>query len=294
MILSGLNFVAVTALVKHVGSSVPAAESAFIRYLLGLVFLLPMIRPILAARLTRRQVAMFALRGALQAAGVILWFYSMTQITIAEVTALNYMNPVFVTLGAALILGEALPPRRLVAVLIALAGAMVILRPGIREIETGHLTMILTALMFAAAYMVVKVLSGEVGAVVIVGMLSIMTPIFLAPFAFAVWVTPSLAEVGWLFLVACFATAGHYAMTRAFAAAPLTVTQPATFLQLIWAVAVGMVFFGEPIDGMVVLGAALILAAVTYITWRESRARRRAAAEAGRPAVAAAVDSAAR
>ena len=63
MIVTGLMFVGVTVIVKYVGSELPAAEGAFLRYLLGLVFLIPMIRPILAAHLTRRQVKLFAVRG---------------------------------------------------------------------------------------------------------------------------------------------------------------------------------------------------------------------------------------
>ena len=59
MVLTGVMFVAVTAIVKHVGDDVPAAQAAFLRYVLGLVFLLPMIRPIMAARLTARQMKMF-------------------------------------------------------------------------------------------------------------------------------------------------------------------------------------------------------------------------------------------
>ena len=105
MIVTGLNFVAVTALVKHVGDGIPAAQSAFLRYLLGLVFLLPMIRPILQAHLTARQLKLFAARGVAHTIAVILWFYAMTRIPIAEVTAMNYLNPVYVSIGAALLLG---------------------------------------------------------------------------------------------------------------------------------------------------------------------------------------------
>lgn len=78
-----------------------------------------------------------------------------------------------------------------------------------------------------------------------------------------------------MFLVACFATAGHLTMTKAFAAAPMTVTQPVTFLQLVWAVLLGAVLFGEPIDGWVMLGGAVIMASVSFITWREAVARRK-------------------
>jgi len=245
------------------------------RYALGLVFLLPVIRPMWDARLTRRQLGLFGLRGVVHTFGVILWFYAMTQITIAEVTAMNYLNPVYVTLGAALFLGERLAARRLFAVGAALVGALIILRPGFREVEAGHVAMLGTALFFGASYLLAKLLSGETSPGVIVGMLSITVAVGLAPFALAVWVTPTLEHWGWMFVVACLATAGHYTMTLAFAAAPVTVTQPVTFLQLLWSVLLGALFFAEPVDGWVVLGGGVILAAVSFITWREAVLKRR-------------------
>ena len=275
MVFTGLMFVAVTAVVKHIGSDAPAAQAAFLRYVLGLVFLLPMIKPILAAHLTGRQKKLFWARGAMHTLAVILWFFAMARIPIAEVTAMNYLSPVYVSLGAALFLGEKLPPRRLAAVIMALIGAMIILRPGMKEVEIGHIAMLGTAVFFAAGYLIAKQLSGEVSAAVVVGMLSITVTVGLAPFAAAVWVTPTLAQLGWLFLVACFATAGHYSMTLAFAAAPLTVTQPVTFLQLVWAVLLGAIVFGEAADGWVIFGGAVIMASVSFITWREAVARRK-------------------
>ncbi|WP_322893817.1 MULTISPECIES: DMT family transporter [unclassified Yoonia] len=274
MVVTGAMFVAVTAIVKHVGDDVPASQAAFLRYALGLVFLIPMIRPIMAAHLTRRQLQMFGIRGVVHTLAVILWFFAMAHLPLAEVTAMNYLSPVYVSIGAALFLGEKLPPRRLAAVVIALIGAAIILRPGMKAVEPGHIAMLGTAVMFAVGYLLAKQLSGEVSAAVVVGMLSITVTIGLAPFAYAVWVTPTLGQLGWLFLVACFATAGHYTMTLAFAAAPLTVTQPVTFLQLVWAVLLGAVVFGEAVDGWVVFGGLVIMASVTFITWREAVARR--------------------
>ncbi len=275
MVLTGLMFVCVNVIVKYVGAELPAAEGAFLRYILGLVFLIPMIKPILAAHITRRQIKLFAARGIVHTGAVILWFYAMARIPLAEVTAMNYLSPIYIAIGAALFLGERLPPRRLAAVLAGLIGAIIILRPGARELDPGHFAMLFTALGFAASYLLAKQMSGQVPAVVVVGMLSITVAIGLAPFACAVWVTPTWAEAGWMFLVACFATAGHLSMTKAFAAAPMTVTQPVTFLQLVWAVLLGAVLFGEPIDGWVMLGGAVIMASVSFITWREAVARRK-------------------
>lgn len=274
MFVTGLCFVAVTALVKHMGSRVPPAEAAFLRYLLGLVFLLPMLKDLREANLTPRQWKLFGMRGMFHAGAVILWFYAMTRIPIAEVTAMNYLSPVYVTIGAAIFLGEKLAMRRIVAILIALFGTAIILRPGFREVSSGHLAMLVTAIVFAGSYLTAKIMAGEVKPTVVVAMLSIFVPIGLAPFAIAVWVTPSLNDLMLLFCVASFATAGHYTMTLAFAAAPVTVTQPITFLQLVWAVLLGAIVFGEPVDIWVVFGGVVILASVTFITWREAVMKR--------------------
>jgi drug/metabolite transporter (DMT)-like permease len=87
---------------------------------------------------------------------------------------------------------------------------------------------------------------------------------------------PLVLGRGGLHVVAVFATFGHYAMARAFAAAPLTVTQPVTFLQLVWASLLGWLAFDEAVDPFVLLGGAMIIAAISYMTWREATARRRA------------------
>lgn len=276
MLLTGIMFVIVNVIVKHVGQGVPAAEAAFLRYVLGLVFLVPMLRPIFQANMSRRSVALFALRGFVHSLGVILWFFAMTLIPLGDVTAMGYMTPIYVTIGAALFLGEKLAFRRILAVCFALVGAFIILRPGFRVLSIGHVAMIGAALFFAGSYLIAKLMSGKFSAPVVVGMLSITVTIGLAPFAAAVWITPTLAQLGWLFLVACFATAGHLSMTKAFAAAPVTVTQPVTFLQLVWAVTIGAMLFGEPIDGWVIIGGLVIMTSVSFISWREAVLKKRA------------------
>lgn len=274
MLVTGFCFITVTALVKYMGPRLPAPEAAFLRYAMGLVFLLPALGALRAAHLTPRQWGLFGARGLCHSLGVMLWFYAMTSIPIAEVTAMNYLAPVYVTLGAALFLGERLAARRIFAVVMALIGAAIILRPGFREVSLGHLSMLLAAVVFAGSYLLAKVLADQVNAGVVVGMLSIFVTLGLAPFAIPVWITPTGVELAILFAVAIFATAGHYTMTLAFAAAPVMVTQPVTFLQLVWATALGALVFAEPVDIWVILGGAAILGSVTFITWREAVLKR--------------------
>ena len=86
-------------------------------------------------------------------------------------------------------------------------------------------------------------------------------------------------------LAALFGTAGHYSMTRAFQAAPMTVTQPVVFLQLIWASLLGTFAFGEGVDVWVIVGGAVMIGAISWITWRESQQPRRGTVSPGdRPA----------
>ena len=81
------------------------------------------------------------------------------------------------------------------------------------------------------------------------------------------------------------ATAGHFAMTLAFAAAPLTVTQPITFLQLVWATALGVLVFGEAADLWVMIGGAIIIGSVTFLTWREAQLKRVSGRDGATPSV---------
>ena len=269
MIVTGILFVFVTALVKYLGTDIPAVQAAFMRYALGVVLLVPLIGETLRTRFTREMWKVLIWRGVFHCFGVSLWFYAMARIPIADVTAMNYLSPIYVTLGAALFLGERLALRRIAAVTIALIGAIIILRPGFREIGAGHIAMLFAAVFFGGSYLLAKRASDMVAPSVVVLMLSLTVPIGLAPVAIGVWMPPDVWDVVVLFVVAILATLGHYTMTLAFKAAPVSVTQPVTFLQLIWAVLLGVFVFSEPLDIWVVLGGLLILLSVSFISWRE-------------------------
>lgn len=273
MLATGLCFVAVNGIVRWLGGALPASQSAFIRFAFGLVFLGPVLVPALRTGFSPRIWRLLTMRGALHVLAVIAWFYAMSRIPVAEVTAIGFLNPIVVTVGAALFMGERLAWRRVAAVGVALMGALVVLRPGLRALDPGHLSQIVASLAFGASYLVAKRISDHVPAAVVVAMMSLTVSVGLAPLAWAAWVPPTWGQVGWLGLVAVFATVGHYTMTRAFAAAPLTVTQPVTFLQLIWASMLGVFVFHEPLDQWVILGGAMMIGAITYITWREARLR---------------------
>lgn len=268
MVCSGLAFVVQNGIVRHMGADINALQSAFIRFVWGVILLAPML-PHLLRNLPAKVVPVLLWRGVFHAAAVVLWFYAMARIPIAQVTAIGYLNPVLMLLAGSVLLGEALPLRRILAVIAALIGALIVLRPGLQVLGLGHLAQIGAAICFCGSYLLAKRLSSQISASVIVAMMSLVVVVILAPLAWVVWQPVTWVQILWLGGVAVMATVGHYCMTRAFRAAPLAVTQPVVFLQLVWATILGASMFGEPVDGYVLVGGGLIIAVISWLAWRD-------------------------
>lgn len=274
MLMTTLTFVMVNVLVKYVGDGLPVLESAFLRFLLGLVFLIPALKSVRRVTFTPRLWKLTLGRAVFHSVAMTCWFFAMTKIPMGEVTAMNFMNPIYVSIGAVVLLGERIALPRVGALGVAFMGGIVILRPGFREIDAGHLAMIVSAMAFAGSYLIASLLTRELPASVVVFLMSVTVPIVLAPFALMHWETPTPHELILLFFTAAFATSGHYSMTRAFACAPQSVVQPVMFVQLIWSMIFGFALFGEAFDPFVMLGGAMIITAISFITWREARMKR--------------------
>ncbi len=283
MVLSGLFFVLVTGAVRHLAGDMNPMQAAFLRYFIGLLLVLPLILRARPVRLAPPRLGYHALRGLLHGIGVLLWFFAMSRIPIAQVTALGFTAPVFATILAALLLGETLRLRRLTAVLVGLAGAIIILRPGVDAIDIGAIAMLGTAPLFAISIIMAKKLTETESNPTIVGYLSVFVTLTLLPPALLVWRTPTLVEIGWLTFTAVAATLGHFAMTQAFRRTEITVTQPFSFLQLVWATLLGLYVFGEQPDIWTWIGGGVIVASATYIAHRETMARRRSRAPVSPP-----------
>lgn len=274
MLLTGVLFVGVTGIVRHLGSDMSAVQAAFIRYAFGLVLLLPVLlrqRP--AGGFYSHRLDLHALRGFVHGIAVMLWFYAMARIPIAQVTALGFTAPIFTTIGAALFLGERLQARRLGAVLMGFGGALVILRPGVVAIEIGALAQLTAAPLFACSFLLAKKLTATESSSAIVAYMAIFVTLTLLPPALYYWRTPTAEELIWLFATAVLATIGHYTLTRAFQATEITVTQPFSFLQLVWATLLGYYAFAEEPEVWTWIGGAIIVGSATYIAHRESRGR---------------------
>ncbi len=271
MVLTGLFFVGVTGIVRHLGTDMSPVQAAFIRYGFGFILMIPIFLRLETVRLPKRIVGLHVSRGLLHGMGVTLWFFAMARIPIAEVTALGFTAPIFTTIGAALFLGEKMHLRRIGAVLVGFGGTLIILRPGFEAVSIGALAQVAAAPVFAGSFLIAKKLTETQSSMSIVAFLSIIVTLLLLPPALLSWRTPTWTELGLLFLVASLATAGHLSLTQAFKSAEITVTQPAQFLQLVWATLLGLLVFGEQPVLWTWVGGAVIVISATYIAHRETR-----------------------
>jgi drug/metabolite transporter (DMT)-like permease len=274
MLLTGVLFVGVTGIVRHLGSDMNPMQAAFIRYAMGIVLIVPVLLRLRAARIRPTRLGLHVVRGVVHGVAVMLWFYAMAHIPIAQVTAIGFMAPIFTTLGAAVFLGERLHARRIAAVVMGFLGMLVLLRPGLVEVELGALAQLTAAPLFACSFLIAKKLTETETSSAIVAYMAVFVTLTLAPPALLVWRTPTAQELGWLFVTAVLATGGHYTLTRAMQSAELSVLQPFSFLQLVWASLLGLYVFGEVPDIWTWIGGAIIVASVSYIAHREALARR--------------------
>ena len=285
MVLTTICFSLTLTVVRYIGTDMPATQAAFIRYLSGAIMLAPFWLPVMrrllidtknqtseAIKTKRKSLRFFILRGAIHSIAVILWFYATIHIPIAEVTAIGYSIPLYVTIGAALFFGERLKPYHLIALGIGFIGAMVIIRPGFQQVSLGQLAQLLASPIFATSYLMAKRLSFKESSMVIVGMLSLFVSMAQIPMVLVVWENPDFFDVICLGLVAILATTGHYAMTQSFRLTPMTISQPVTYLQLVWASIMGIYLFGDRFDIFVILGGAMITLSATVIAYLDTRA----------------------
>ena len=239
------------------------------RYFMSLVLVLPVLARLGVARFWGLNLRLHGLRGAAHGLAVVGWFYALTQMPIAEVSAIGFTGPVFITIGAALFLGERVGVHRWGAVAVGLVGALIIIQPGVVPLNAGVLAMAAAVPLFAASDLFVKALVRTESPTVIIAVLNVILTVGMAPFAWWFWQPTDWRD--WVLAggMAVFATFSHICMGKAFAAADVSAVQPARFLQLPWLALLGYLAFAEFPSLAAWTGAAVIIASVSYIMNRE-------------------------
>jgi len=187
------------------------------------------------------------------------WFKALTLIPLAQVISIEFTMPIWTAILAVAFLGERMGLWKNLAVALGIVGVVIIVRPGTSEIVPGQIIALAAAVGFAISVTMVKSFTRTDSVVTILfWMLFIQSVIGLAP-ALEVWRWPSAYVWAWIIVIAFCGTFSHYCLTRAMLHADATVVVPMDFLRVPLAALAGWLLYGERLDTLTILGAALIL-----------------------------------
>jgi len=222
-----------------------------------------------AATIRSKRLPLHATRALVHLGGQFCWMYAIAALALATVFAIEFTMPVWTALLAFAFLGERLTPNRIVMLVLGVVGIAIILRPGVGPFHPAVLVMLFGALLYAGSMIFTKTLSATDSPIAVTFWMSmVQAPVTLAA-AWTGWVAPHAADLPWIAAIGAGSFAAHYSMTRAMRYADATVVVPIDFTRLPLIAVVGAVFYGEPFDPLVLVGAAVIFAGTYYSLRRE-------------------------
>ena len=230
------------------------------RSFIGLAMLWPLIQRAggLAAMRSQR-LPLHVGRNVVHYAAQYGWLAALSLIPLAQLVAIEFTMPIWSALLAAAVLGERLNRARIGAVVLGLAGVLVIVRPDAAHINLGQWIALAVALGFGISVVLVKSLTRTDAAIqVSFWMLVVQSVIGIVP-ALAVWQWPSVTSWAWVLLVAFCGTFSHYCFARAMELADATVVVPMDFLRVPFTALAGWALYAERVDLLTLAGMALIL-----------------------------------
>ncbi|MCY4179830.1 MAG: DMT family transporter [Litoreibacter sp.] len=198
-------------------------------------------------------------------------FYAFSVLPLAQVYAIIFASPLLITILAIPILGEQARIRRWIAVLVGLAGVLIVLRPGQTELELGHLAALAAAVGGAFASIVVRKIGREERSVVLLLYPMMANFAVMAAMLPLVYVPMPIEHLGMVGVVAVFAWVAGRCLISAYNSGEAVIVAPMQYSQIIWATLFGFLFFDELPDGATIAGSAVIIASGLYIVLRESR-----------------------
>ena len=292
LVLGMLIIPGIDAIGRLLTGQIAPGQIAVVRFAFQCLVLLPFVVLLPAAK--RRfdgHLWAHVLRAFLFLCTTVIFFAAVQVMPLAEAISTFFVEPLILTVLSAVILGETIGWRRISAVIIGLAGALLIVRPGVLNFGWAAVLPLAAAVTFAFYMIITKWLTTRSNSVFMqftagaFGTLMIATALGVhwiatdgaatGPFAL-VWPTP--VQWGLLMLLGVIATTGHQLIVFALGRVPASVAAPFQYLEIIGATALGYLLFRELPDGQTWLGIALIVGAGLYVIYREQRV-------VGRPAV---------
>ena len=273
MICASATISVLWALLRWGAEAMHPVYMVFWRSLFGAVVLVPLFLRSGVAQLRTRRLPLHFLRSACSLFAMVGIFYSIAHVPLAQGMAVNYSAPLFATIGAAILLGETLHRRRIVAVLIGFLGMLVVVRPGFADIHIGILAALMGAVAMAGSLLCVKKLSAtEPTQVIIFHGNTLCLPISLA-LALTYWQPMTWHDAGVMAIIGVVSSTAQWFLAKALSMADAGAVLPLDFLRLVFVTILGVALFHETPDLFTMLGAGLILISVVYIARREANSK---------------------
>ena len=257
-------------IVRHLSADLDVFVIVFWRNTLALLFFIPWLWRMGFAGLKTRRLGLHVLRGAVMAVSAVTLFIAVTLMPIAEMTALTFTVPLFVTLLAISVLKETVDGPRWIAIVIGFGGVLVILRPGAGVLDWAAFLVLLSAATFAGQFVLGRLLaSTEHPEQAVIYLWLVSSPLVLSAALFT-WQWPAPGEWLWIFALAGAASLNMYGIARALKIGEASLAIPFDFLRLPFTTFIAFLAFAEPLDAWIWLGAAIVFGSSLYITRRET------------------------
>ena len=245
--------------------------AGFFRFFLGLVIILPYIIKKKNTVLKTTHLKQHFLRAILGLPAMLLYFSALVLLPIEKLTAISFVVPLIVTILAVFFLGEKIYIYRTLALILGFSGMLVIIRPGFVDISIGVYMVLFSALLWSINIIITKKISKDDSAITILAYQSIFMSLLSFFFVIFFWEMPSLKTFIYLILAAMCGTVLHLALNHAFKLVDVSMTQPYSFLNLVFASIIGYFVFDEIPDLYTWIGALIIFTGVLIISYREMK-----------------------
>jgi drug/metabolite transporter (DMT)-like permease len=209
------------------------------------------------------------LRAILLLASTAFFFAGLNYLSVADTLAIFFVQPLVLTLLSPMVLGEHVGWRRWLAVVIGFCGVLIIIRPGLKELNLGVLYALLSGTSLAIYLLLTRRISGRVSALNTTFQTNFIAMLMLTVAMFWFWTAPNAEQWLLMFLVGLIAVVGHYLIVRSYDYAEASLLAPLAYTEMITAVIAGWFFFGDFPDQWTFGGVAILIACAIYISWRE-------------------------
>ena len=274
VLLASLISVLMTSLIKYVGQSIPVVEILFIRQILVVVIISPVILKNIDAVFKTKVFRFHVLRGSLSVIAMLTGFTAVVHLPLAEVTAISFVRTLFTTILAILFLKEVVGVRRWSSVIVGFIGVMVIVRPEPENINAYALLAIASAFFVSSINIVMRKLSQIDNSSTIMVYQSIIVTLAMAGPAIYLWVMPTWDEVFFIVVIGSLMSLMQWIFIQAFKVGEAAAIAPMEYSRLLYAAVIGIVFFAEIPTLWTLTGAVIIIASTLYTLHRNTLNKR--------------------